>query len=204
MTYQERVYSMTGAKLIEEAEKFGVKLNKKGNTLKESKAKAADKIIAAYEAQHAEEPKKTEEPAEVVEAVETKTAPAEEPKKEKKERKHRENTEDVKQLTEYILSKWAEIGTIKEPAKDGFKFKALCTHNGRQVIKFMWTTKKVNLFVRIDPEGIVNTYKKINYALPFQCMFTEYTGATKKQIDKLMTTVMKADAVRPKKEKKAK
>ena len=91
MTYAEKIYSYTGAKLIEEAEKLGVKLNKKGNTLKESKAKAADKIIVAYEAQHAEpqEVAETEEPAEVletVEAVETETAPAEEPKKEKKAR----------------------------------------------------------------------------------------------------------------------
>lgn len=47
MTREDRLYAMRGAELIQEAEKMGVKIAHKGSQLKESKAKAVAKILAA-------------------------------------------------------------------------------------------------------------------------------------------------------------
>lgn len=47
MTREEKLYSMRGAELIQEAERMGVKVAHKGNSLKESKEKAVQKILAA-------------------------------------------------------------------------------------------------------------------------------------------------------------
>lgn len=66
MTREEKLYSMRGAELIAEAEKLGVKVTHKGNALKESKAKAIEKILAAETALQNEEPE-----VETVETVET-------------------------------------------------------------------------------------------------------------------------------------
>ena len=59
MTRAQEVYSMTMAQLIKEAERLGVKIDKKGK-----KIKAADKILAAEAAKNVEttEPEQTTEP----------------------------------------------------------------------------------------------------------------------------------------------
>ena len=93
MTYAEKVYAMTGAQLVAEAEKVGAKVNKKGNTLKEAKATAADKIIAAWEAQQEAD----KMPLILEEVAETET-PTEEPKKEKKARKARQPMDRTAQV----------------------------------------------------------------------------------------------------------
>ena len=67
MTREERLYAMRGTELIAEAEKLGVKVAHKGNSLKESKEKAIQKILAA-EVVQTEEPEV--EPAETVQEPE--------------------------------------------------------------------------------------------------------------------------------------
>jgi len=49
MTREERLYSMRGVELIAEAEKLGVKVSHKGNSLKESKEKVIQKILTMEE-----------------------------------------------------------------------------------------------------------------------------------------------------------
>ena len=82
MTYQQSLYSMTMGQLVIEAQKYGVKINKKG-----SKTKAADKIWEAFqqtesapevEIESAPEVEPAVEPA-VEPEVETESAPAVEP-----------------------------------------------------------------------------------------------------------------------------
>lgn len=204
MTREDKLYSMTGAMLIDVAEKLGVKLNKKGNSLKESKEKAIKKILAAeaanVEAEETKEPAPVEveqEPAaEIAGAFVTPETEPEE-KKERKPRAKKAQSTDVQGMLTYIENMWQTMGgNIREPKKDG-NFKALCAENGRQVLKLMWTTKKVSLFARIEAAvDFAEKWQKINYALPFQCMFYTDTEETRQNIQNLMEMVMDADAVR--------
>lgn len=108
MTYEERLYSMRGAELIQEAEKIGVKISHKGTVLKESKDKAVAKILAAVKSE--EEPEK---PTTKIEE-EPKKEP-EEPKKEVVEettKKERYSKEFLEKVLSYINSlENAEAGT---------------------------------------------------------------------------------------------
>lgn len=97
MTREERLYAMRGTELIAEAEKLGVKVAHKGNSLKESKEKAIQKILAAEAVQN-EEPEVAETEVEepVVDAIETETAPeTEKPKKERKARQPKHTFESL-------------------------------------------------------------------------------------------------------------
>lgn len=94
MTREQKLWSMTGAQIIEVAEKLGVKVYHKGNSLKESKEKAIQKILAAEAQteetveQPAEEIAETTEVAEVEPTAEVEEPVVDvEPKKEKKAKK---------------------------------------------------------------------------------------------------------------------
>lgn len=209
MTYEERLYSMRGAELIKEAEKVGAKIAHKGTALKEAKEKAIAKILATVKSEEIPtEPEKVEVVAEIL--TKTEEENSEEPEKtepEKKQRKPRtpkEINEDVKNLLEYIEKTWQEIGFIRVPDVENAKFKALCAEGGRQVAKLMWTTKKVSLFVRLENlTEYAENYQKINYGMPFQCMFYHNTAEVCENLKKLLTEANKADAIRRKKEKAA-
>lgn len=211
MTYEERLYSMRGAELIQEAERVGAKIAHKGTALKESKDKAVAKILAVVKTE--EVPVEPEEETRISETPETEvTAPAEtEPEKEepaKKQRKPRTPkamSEDITKLLEYIEKTWEEIGSVRAPEIENAKFKALCAEGGRQVAKLMWTTKKISLFVRVEVlTEYAEEHQKINYGMPFQCMFYHNTAEVRKNLKKLLTEANKADAVRKKKEKETK
>ena len=188
MTYKERLTMMNGYQLILEAEKHNVKVPHKGKALKISKDKAIAKILAVVEEPAVEEP-----------AVE-------EPKKERKPRKKKEMTADIKNLLQFIKDAWTVAGgTVREPEKENAVFNALCAENGRQVLKLMWTTKKISLFTRVETgTEFAEKWQKINYGLPYQCMYFNDIPETRDNLQKLFAHVLAVDAVRPKKEKKAK
>lgn len=223
MTYRERLTMMNGYQLILEAEKHNVKVPHKGRALKISKDKAIAKILAVVEEKPAEveekpaevptveeEPTVEEAPAEVPEVQTVEEAPAEveapAPKKERKPRKKKELTTDVKNLLQFIKDAWTVAGgTVREPEKENAVFNALCAEGGRQVLKLMWTTKKISLFTRVETATqFAEKYQKINYGLPYQCMFFADTEQNRDNLQKLFAHVLAIDAVRPKKEKKAK
>lgn len=105
MTREEKLYSMTMKALVEEAEKIGVKIDKKG-----SKQKAVEKMLAA-EAKMAEvaetaEEEKCSDGTEYAEVMQEITAgaekKAEEAKTKKKERKARRTKKTFEQLVAEI------------------------------------------------------------------------------------------------------
>lgn len=213
MTREEKLYSMTMKCLAEVAEAEGIKIDKKG-----SKQKAVEKILA-YEAAAAEVREEeqevltetfqtaeekvtvTEEPAEVAEEK-----AIEQQKKEKKERKPRKKKEQnaaVSALLDYIITEWQSMGGIvKMPGKEDALFRPLCAENGRQVIKLMWTTKKISFFVRVEAAtAYAEQWQKINYGMPFQCMFFHDTEEVRQNIKTLFQLMLDIDSIRPKKEK---
>lgn len=194
MTREQKLYSMTMKMLVMEAEKLGVKIDKKG-----SKQKAVEKMLAAEQETKTAEVETAEvETAEVVEVVEEQTAEEQqETKKERKPRQKKELSQDIITLLEYIKTTWNEIGFIRYPKKDNSAFCALCAKNGRQVLKLMWTTKKVSLFTRIEAAvDFAEKWQKINYAMPFQCMFFTDTEENRQNITNLFDMVLEADGVR--------
>lgn len=208
MTREEKLYSMTMKYLAEVAEAEGIKIDKKG-----SKQKAVEKILAyeaaAAEVREEEEKALTETAEQQTETAEETTAEettAEQPKKERKERRKKEQTVDVSALLEFIIDEWQKTGGIvKVPAKENAVFRALCVENGRQVLKLMWTTKKISFFTRIEAATAhAETWQRINYAMPFQCMFAHDTEEARQNIKDIFQLVRDVDSVRPKKERKAK
>ena len=189
---------------------IGIKIDKKG-----SKQRAVEKILA-YEAA-ANEVRKEEQEAlqetvieaetcidgttftdvmkEIIEGAEKK---AETAKKKRKPRQKKEIAPSIKELLEYIKTEWSELGFIHYPEKEDAVFCALCANNtGRQVIKLMWTAKKISLFVRIEPAiDFAEEWQKINYALPYQCIFYHNTEETRQNIKNLMEMVLEADHIR--------
>ena len=213
MTREEKLYSMTMKVLAEVAEAEGVKIDKKG-----SKQKAVEKILAfeaEREAVRAEEQcalsepfqtEETEEPEEVEERKQEEE-PQKETKKARKPRQKKEVSADVSALFDYIMTEWKNMGGIvKMPGKENACFRPLCAENGRQVVKLMWTTKKVSMFIRVETgTQYADKWQKINYAMPFQCMFFNDTEETRERIKNLFALVMQEDSIRKtKKEKKEK
>lgn len=209
MTREEKLYSMTMKALVEEAEKIGVKIDKKG-----SKQKAVEKMLAAEAkmaevAETAEEEKCSDgtEYAEVMQDImagdEAKAEEATAEKKERKQRKKKEQAADITELLEFIISEWGKIGIVKTPNKGNAVFRPLCVESGRQVIKLMWTTKKISFFVRVeDATAYAEKWQKINYAMPFQCMFFHDTEEVRQSIKDIFRLVVAADGVRTKKGKR--
>lgn len=225
MTREEKLYSMTMKCLVEVAEAEGIKIDKKG-----SKQKAVEKILAyeaaAVEVREEEQmalaenaPESTENAfnddvcsdgtiytevmQEIVSGAELKAQKA---KKERKQRQKKEQTADVIALLDYIMTEWQNMGgNVKMPGKENALFRPLCVDNGRQVIKLMWTAKKISLFVRVEAATAhAEQWQKINYAMPFQCMFFHDTEETRQNIKDIFQIVLDVDSIRPKKEKKAK
>ena len=96
MTYEEKLYSMRGAELIQEAEKVGAKIVHKGTALKESKEKAIAKILAVVTSEEAPaEPEKVET---TIETPETETTPS----AEEKEKKLRFSKAFLEEVLEYL------------------------------------------------------------------------------------------------------
>lgn len=211
MTREEKLYSMTMKALVEEAEKIGVKIDKKG-----SKQKAVEKMLAAEakmtdvaEVAETEEEKCGDgtEYAEVMQEImagaEKKAEEAKVEKKERKQRKKKEQAADITELLEFIISEWEKIGTVKTPNKENAVFRPLCVESGRQVIKLMWTTKKISFFVRVEEAtAYAEKWQKINYAMPFQCMFFHDTEEVRQNIKDIFRLVVDADGVRTKKGKR--
>ncbi|MBO6272781.1 hypothetical protein J6O48_08390 [bacterium] len=128
---------------------------------------------------------------------------------EKKERKKREPkvvSEAVSELLDFIVNKWNTMGGTGILTLDNDKkFAPMRAENGRQVIKLMWTNKKISLFVRVESvTEYAEKWQKINYALPFQCMFFNATEEVKANIEKLLQDVLDVDSVRRKKADKEK
>ena len=190
MTYEQKIYSMTGAALIQEAEKLGVKVSKKGNSLKESKAAVRDRLIAAWEAQQTE----VEEVAETEERVEVEEVKTEEPReeaeepKQKKERKPRQKKEmaaDAKALHDYVLATCEELGGIVYVPKTDIKFRGLKAGK-HMFVKYHWGNNGVTLQVRAEAIGLDAPKNPANHTFNDKYRFTEDNTETRAEIRKLM------------------
>ena len=206
MTREEKLYTMRGAELIQVAENAGVKVNHKGTQLKESKAKVIAKILAVENAETAPAEVKGYRPRTAGEPVEREPQKvvrfrAKKTRKTYKPRQKKALNEAVAELLTYICTEWEKMGGTVKPC--GNKFRPLCSENGRQVIKLMWTTKKISFFVRVEAATAhAEQWQKINYAMPFQCMFFNDTEETRQNIKDIFQLVLDVDSVRPKKTKK--
>lgn len=218
MTRYEKLYSMRLVDLAPVAESLGIKINIKGKKdvavvkILEAEAKKAEQAQAAAEAAEAEVAEEQianettcGDGTPFVEVMEEITAGAEKRAKEaRKPRKKKEQSADVSALLAFILDTWQSVGGIvKMPAKENALFRPLCADNGRQVIKLMWTKKKVSFFVRVEAATVhAEKWQKINYSLPFQCMFFHDTEEVRQDITKIFQTVLASDSIRQKKTKK--
>ena len=179
MTYEEKLYSMTMKMLLDEAEKVGVKIDKKGK-----KETAVNKILAAVEmvqepAQEPAEEIKTEKPAEICGAL---TAPAEtvEQKPIKKERKQRQKK--VNPDKELFTNKIKELVT-------GY-------HN----MEFRTWEKLPNIFlIKANNKSIVEVrYKKDGYKMainPKRVDITMPTETIKYYLNAITATINYTDTV---------
>lgn len=210
MNRNDKLTTMKGSDLIALAEKLGVKVacNKAHTQLKESKQAVIDRIIAKENEQQKSEQKPEEithievTDLSVVVREEQKDV-EEEVKKEPKPRKKKAVSNDIKNLLDFICTEWKKFGIIKTPGKENAVFRPLCVESGRQVIKLMWTTKKISLFVRVEAATkYAEAFQKINYAMPYQCMFYNDTEEVRQDIKNIFELVVNTDSVRPKKEKK--
>ena len=97
-----------------------------------------------------------------------------------------------------IEKTWKELGgVVKMPGQENAVFRPLCAEGGRQVVKLMWTTKKVSLFVRVaEATEYAERFQRINYAMPFQCMYFTDTETNRENIKKLFTVVLEKDSIR--------
>lgn len=147
MTREEKLYAMRGTELIAEAEKLGVKVAHKGNSLKESKEKAIQKILAAEVVQNEEPEVETVQEPEIVSretieesTVETATTT------EKKQRNIWENsaaknifaTLDSIELPEIVVSKTRDGYTYKKQNKKIFECWK-CRENIRVCVNPLYT-----------------------------------------------------------------
>ena len=90
MTMEQKFYSMTMKALVAEAEKLGVKIDKKG-----SKAKAVEKMLAAVDTKAEETVEAVEEKTVEVEEETVEAVKKEEPKKERKARQPKRTFENL-------------------------------------------------------------------------------------------------------------
>lgn len=189
MTREERLYSMRMIELVAEAEKIGVKIDKKG-----SKEKAVNKILA-FEVKKAEtiNAEDFEESTVIETKIETQEPAEQEPVK--RTRKRKELSGNVIALLGFITNNWERLGgIIKLPKKENALFRPLCNKNGRQVIKLMWTTTKVSMFVRVAPAtDYAEKWQKITYSMPYQCMFFSYNDETRVNIINLLEMMIESD-----------
>lgn len=121
MTRTEELMNMTGAKLIELADKYSLKVyaNKERTQLKESKSTVIAKIVA-YEARIAEEAKKMAKAEKV--ASESKKEPKKESKKEKKLLTEEEKKAKRAERYQAKKAKRAEIMEGRDPKTEEFEF----------------------------------------------------------------------------------
>lgn len=218
MTRYEKLYSMRLVDLAPVAESLGIKINIKGK-----KDVAVVKILEAEDKKAEQEQEEQEQAAAeaveeqvadeticgdgtpFVEVMEEITAGAEKRAKEaRKPRKKKEQSADVSAMLAFILDTWQSVGGIvKMPAKENALFRPLCADNGRQVIKLMWTKKKVSFFVRVEAATAhAEKWQKINYSLPFQCMFFHDTEEVRQGIRQIFQIVLASDGIRQKKTSK--
>ena len=148
MTREEKLYSMTMKMLVAEAEKLGVKIDKKG-----SREKAVNKILA-FEAEKAEAEKAKriitedtikKELKERIEAVkEEKTVETKEEKKSGKKENYTDGNLfrllDTLQLPE---------GVVVSKMRDGYTYKV-----GKKKFVECWNSRK-NIRVCVNPEVVV-------------------------------------------------
>ena len=165
---KENLEKMTGRELMAVADSLNVKVatNKERTGLKESKSKVIEKIVAAL------------------------------PKEEKKVRKHKEISTEISELLTFLAKDWEDRGGyIRKGNKEDAKFAALCFgKNSRQVAKLMWTNTKISLYVRIESAiEFSEKNQKINYGLPFQCMYFHNTKETRNNIKKVFDIVTTED-----------
>ena len=194
MTREEKLYSMRGAELIKEAEKLGVTVSHKGNALKESKASAIQKILAAEvlteefkDVPEAFQPA-IETGTEILQEVEESPAeeaetPAEEPKtKERKKSAKKENPERdafINAFTE-LTKKYNYIAATYE--KVGPSFVVLRTEEkGKIKYEFYLGQKgvRINLKPAIAEELGLDHDTIKNYYLPAVVRFRYSADAVK-------------------------
>lgn len=220
MTRNDKLTTMKGSDLIALAERLGVKVacNKAHTQLKEAKQGVIDRIILAEEIKAEAEkvaiaaptlsvPMTVEYsengPQLIKKEEEQKDVEKEKVKKEHKPRKKKEVSKDIENLLNFICTEWKKFGIIKTPGKENAVFRPLCVESGRQVVKLMWTTKKISLFVRIEAATeYAEAFQKINYAMPYQCMFYNDNEEVRQNIRNIFELVVNTDSVRHKKEKK--
>lgn len=216
-TLKELREQMTMKEIVAFALEWGVKVDKKGSkTSAIGKIEAycpeailhPNKVVEEQEPVVEEPAVEVKEPEPVVEVeeptVEEQEPVVEEPKA-KKARKPLKLNNEVVALLKNIRDTWeAAGGTIRYPDQENARFNALCAENGRQVLKLMWTRKKVSLYSRVAAAvDFAEDWQKINYALPYQCIFYENTAENFDNICNLIEMVMDADSERTKKAKKA-
>lgn len=157
MTREDKLYTMRGQELIEVAEKLGVKVNKKGNTLKEAKAKVIARILEAEEA-------KSQEAPEVKEAVEPQAeTPARVEKKSHKPRQKKENpdrqvfTEKIKKLVSEVggeFRTWEKLPSI-----------FLIKENGKSIVEVRYGKDGYKMAINPKRVAIAAETTKIKYYL---------------------------------------
>lgn len=154
MTREEKLYSMTMKALILEAEKIGVKIDKKG-----SKQKAVEKMLAAENALT-----KVEEKEEVVEIPSTEKevmidgiqepepVEVEEPKQ-KKERKEKKEKVNTFTLVSDVLASLEGVTFTITPQGKGMSVKK----DGKKVVELWKRAERVRMYIGEDNLEKINS-----------------------------------------------
>lgn len=157
MTREEKLYSMTMKALILEAEKIGVKIDKKG-----SKQKAVEKMLAAENALT-----KVEEKEEVVEIPSTEKevmidgtqepepVEVEEPKqkKQKKERKEKKEKINTFTIVSDVLASLEDVTFTITPQGKGMSIKK----GGKKVVELWKRAERVRMYIGEDNLEKINS-----------------------------------------------
>ena len=172
---EDYLYSMTGAMLIKEADKLGVKVacNKTRTALKEAKSAVIERIIKADTI--VAEPVAEVESEAVDTVVEVETQPEEKPVKKVRKVKFSATDEVVKTFIDDLVTKVNEAG-FELKTWDKIKNLYAVKKNGKTVLECYVGKKvyRVNVKADIVPEGIEYTTVK-NYYLPATIKDVVYT-----------------------------
>lgn len=143
MTYQQSLYTMSMNQLVAEAEKYGIKINKKG-----SKTKAADKIWEMYQQTEV----KTEEVAVEAEAVET-------------EEEVDSTSEAVEEVAREEVEPETEEEEVEKKSSEPFKFADSSNVENAiaKLSQYGYTVNKKNIdgmgiVVKMGRKGIIEFY----------------------------------------------